>query len=61
MKTSSFLAFALALFAGLCSAQSAYPSRAVKVIVPLAAGGPVDLVARRVSERLSAASTPRWW
>lgn len=53
MKTSSFLAFALALFAGLCSAQTAYPSRAVKVIVPLAAGGPVDLVARRVSERLA--------
>ena len=43
MKTSSLLAFALALFAGLCSAQTAYPSRAVKVIVPLAAGGPVDL------------------
>ncbi|MBU7575668.1 MAG: tripartite tricarboxylate transporter substrate binding protein [Hydrogenophaga sp.] len=53
MKTRSFLTLALALFAGLCSAQTAYPSRPVKVIVPLAAGGPVDLVARRVSERLT--------
>ena len=53
MKTRSFLTLSLALFAGLCHAQTAYPSRPVKVIVPLAAGGPVDLVARRVSDRLS--------
>ena len=38
-----------------CAAQTVatWPTRPVKVIVPLAAGGPVDLVARRVSDRLS--------
>lgn len=52
-KTTFFLTLALALSTGICGAQTAYPSRPVKVIVPLAAGGPVDLVARRVSERLT--------
>jgi tripartite-type tricarboxylate transporter receptor subunit TctC len=37
----------------LVFAQS-YPTRPVKVVVPFAAGGPLDLVGRAVSEKLSA-------
>ena len=46
-------AAALALTALSAQAQT-YPSRPVKVIVPFAAGGPLDIVARGVSDKLSA-------
>lgn len=38
--------------AGRAPAQTSYPSRAVRVIVPFPAGGTTDLLARLVSERL---------
>jgi tripartite-type tricarboxylate transporter receptor subunit TctC len=41
------------LFAALCYAQE-YPSRAIRMVMPFAPGGPTDIVARIVSERLSA-------
>lgn len=41
---------ATALHAGVASADE-FPSRPVKVIVPFAAGGPVDVLARAVGER----------
>ena len=34
--------------------RDAYPTRPVKVVVPFAAGGPLDLVGRAVSDKLSA-------
>lgn len=37
---------ALAPFASLAQAQSAYPARRVSVVVPFPAGGPADMVAR---------------
>ncbi|MFN0304541.1 MAG: Bug family tripartite tricarboxylate transporter substrate binding protein, partial [Burkholderiales bacterium] len=48
------LAFALALNIAPGFAQDAYPSKPIRVIVPVPAGGNLDLVTRAVSERLSA-------
>ena len=52
--------FATSLTIGLSlaapsSAADNYPNRKVRVIVPFAAGGPTDVIARIVSERLSEA------
>ena len=43
----------LGLTAVAAQAQT-YPSRPVKVIVPFAAGGPLDIVVRGVTDKLSA-------
>src|SRR3712207_4598058 len=45
---------AAAFIASPCSPQS-YPSKPVRIIVPFAAGGGSDLVARAISPRLSTA------
>ena len=44
-----------ALSAGPSQAADSYPVRKVRVIVPFAAGGPTDVIARMVAERLSEA------
>ncbi len=49
--------FALAiatLHDGAASAQATYPSRPIKLIVPFPAGGPIDVMARLLSQKLSA-------
>jgi tripartite-type tricarboxylate transporter receptor subunit TctC len=52
MRTLS-LAITFAMLAGIAGAQAqTYPSRPITVIVPFAAGGSTDTVARIVSERL---------
>src|SRR5215207_5591797 len=51
------IAVSMALFAiGLNAAASAqpYPSHPIKLIVPFAAGGPLDLVGRGLGDKLSA-------
>ena len=58
-KLALSLSFAALLAAALCSAQafgqavSDYPSKAIRIIVPVAPGGNVDIVARTVAAELA--------
>jgi tripartite-type tricarboxylate transporter receptor subunit TctC len=53
--TPKFAAFAaVAALMGTTAFAQAYPDRAITMIVPFAAGGPTDTVARLVAEKMSA-------
>jgi tripartite-type tricarboxylate transporter receptor subunit TctC len=41
--------------ASLCAVAQSWPARPVKIVVPFAAGGPADIYARAVGEKLQAA------
>jgi tripartite-type tricarboxylate transporter receptor subunit TctC len=50
---AAIVAAAVVAIAGSASAQT-YPARTIKILVPFPAGGPTDIVARLVADRLSA-------
>jgi tripartite-type tricarboxylate transporter receptor subunit TctC len=52
MTTGFVWAVAGVLAAGAALAQQNYPSRPIRLIVPYPTGGPTDLIARAVNERL---------
>jgi len=53
MKTIRKLAGALALTTAATAALAEYPDRAIKIVVPYAAGGPSDAIARTLGRALS--------
>ncbi|MDR2335505.1 MAG: tripartite tricarboxylate transporter substrate binding protein [Burkholderiaceae bacterium] len=56
MFKHTLIACAALLLAGTASAQdAAYPSRPVRIVVPYAAGGATDFIARTVGDRLAKA------
>ena len=48
-------ALAVAAMPGLLHAQGTYPAKTVKIVVPVTTGGPSDLVARILGDKLAAA------
>ena len=50
---TALIAAALAMLAGPAAAQDTWPSWPVTLVVPWAAGGPVDTVARIIAARMS--------
>ncbi len=52
-STRAALAALFILAPGAVAAQSAYPAKAIRYIVPFPAGGPLDIVARAIGQELT--------
>ena len=57
----SLLALGIGFSIAPSFAQSPYPDRPIHIIVPFPAGGPADVMARLVSERMAGISARAWW
>jgi tripartite-type tricarboxylate transporter receptor subunit TctC len=53
-KISGWVAILALCFGGSASAQAQYPTKTIKIVVPVTAGGAPDVVARVVADRLAA-------
>src|SRR5215831_12211604 len=53
MRVPTAISAGLLLLAALSPAKADYPDRGVRVVVPVAAGGGIDVMARMLSQRLS--------
>ena len=53
MHRRTLLAWLAASFGGAASAQAAFPSRPLRIVVPNAAGGAADITARTVGQKIA--------
>ncbi len=55
LRAVGMLVAGRAVMSGLPALAQEYPARAVKIMVPFAAGGPTDIYARFLAQRLEVA------